>query len=283
MATAAHRRRSARSTNLASSIVAAFAEHNLLTYAAAIAFQGLIALVPITLLGLGVLGATGHRSVWTEHVAPAIQGRVRSPVYEGIDDTVRRILDHGTAGLIVVSVLLAVWYLTAAMRAVIEALNQIHDVDDDRAWWHRLAIAAMLGIASGVALYGSALLVLGGPRGVVLGLVRWVGAVVLLGLVVGLLVRYAPAQRPQASWASLGAVLVVVSWVVASLLFRLWVSYVADFKSPVGTLTTLLVLTSYLFVSSVVFLVGVQLDELLRKTHPAGIRVVDHLRAVLGR
>jgi uncharacterized BrkB/YihY/UPF0761 family membrane protein len=36
-----------------------FAEHNLLTYAAAIAFQGLIALVPMTLLGLGLRSTAG--------------------------------------------------------------------------------------------------------------------------------------------------------------------------------------------------------------------------------
>jgi len=255
----------ARANQLASAIVKAFAEHNLLTYAAAFAFQGLVALVPMTLLGLGLLGATGHRDVWTDHVAPAIRGRVTPGVYRGIDETVTRILHHGTAGLIAFSAALSVWYLTAAMRAVIEALNRIHDVDDDRSWWERAAIAAALGTFAGAVLYGSAVLVIGGPRGVVLGLVRWVGALAMLGLLVGLLVRYAPAQQPRARWASLGAALVVGSWVVASLLFRVYVTYLANFRSPIGSLTSLLVLTTYLFVSSTVFLVGVQLDELLRK------------------
>src|SRR3954462_8526565 len=81
-------------------IAESFAEHNLLTYAAAISFQGLIALVPLTLLGLGLLGATGHREVWTNHLAPAIEGRLTPPVFHALDYTVTRILDHGTAGLI---------------------------------------------------------------------------------------------------------------------------------------------------------------------------------------
>jgi membrane protein len=254
---------------LVTPIAKTFAEHNLLTNAAAIAFQMLISLVPLTLLGLGILGATGHREVWTKHVAPAIQGRLRPAVYHGIDDTVRRILDHGTAGLIAFSAVLSVWYLTAALRAVIESLNRIHDVDDDRPWWKRAALAAVLGSAAGITLYGAAVLVIGGPRGVVLGLVRWVGAVVLLGFLVGLLVRYAPAQQPRARWASLGAVVVVGSWIVASIAFRLYVTYLANFKTPIGTLTSLLVLTSYLFVSAIVFLAGVQIDEVLRKRRRA--------------
>jgi uncharacterized BrkB/YihY/UPF0761 family membrane protein len=51
--------------------------------------------------------------------------------------------------------------------------------------------------------------------------------------------------------------------------FRLRVTYVADFKSPIGTLTTPLVLTSYVFASAAVFLAGAQLDELLRKQRSA--------------
>jgi membrane protein len=283
MATATRGRKQARGPSVVRAIAATFVEHNLLTYAAAIAFQGLVALIPMTLLGLGVLGATGNRSVWTDRIGPAIEGRVTAPVYSGIDHTVRRILEHGTGGLIAFSAALSLWYLTAAMRAVIEALNRIHDVDDDRSWLHRIAIAVGLGLASGASLYGAAVLVIAGPRGVALGLVRWIGAIALLTLVVGLLVRYAPAERPETSWASLGAVLVIASWIVASLLFRLWVTYVADFRTPIGSLATLLVLTSYLFVSTTVFLAGVQLDELLRKRHPAGLRLVDHVRAVLGR
>jgi membrane protein len=261
--------RGRRRDGVVAQIWAAFVEHNLLTYAAAIAFQALIAFVPLTLFALGILGATDNRRLWTKHVAPAIHDRVRPAVFNGIDDTVRRILDHGTAGLIVVSILLSIWYLTAAMRAVIEALDQIHDVEDTRSWGVRIATAVLLGATAGGCLFAAVLIVVGGPRGVLLGLVRWVAALALVAVVVLLLLRFAPAQRPDTRWASLGAGLIIVAWVVASLLFRLWITYVADFKSPIGTLTTLLVLTSYVFVSSVVFLAGAQLDELLRKQRSA--------------
>jgi membrane protein len=261
--------RGRRRDGVVAQIWTAFVEHNLLTYAAAIAFQGLIALVPLTLLGLGLLGATDNRRLWTEHVAPAIHERVRPAVFKGIDDTARQILEHGSAGLIAVSVLLSVWYLTAAVRAVIEALDQIHDVEDTRPWGVRIATALLLGATSGGCLFAAAVIVVGGPRGIALGLVRWAAALALVAIVVLLLLRFAPAQRPDTGWASLGAAVIIVSWVVASLLFRLWIEYVADFRSPIGTLTTLLVLTSYVFVSAAVFLAGAQLDELLRKQRSA--------------
>jgi membrane protein len=239
-------------------IAAGFVEHSLITYAAAIAFQNLIALVSLSILTLGILGATGHESVWTDHVAPTIQEPVRGPVFRAIDYSARRILENGTAGVIAVGAVLSVWYLTAAMRAVIEALDQIHEVKDRRAWRERVATAVLLGVLGGACLFGGALMGLaGGPVG-------WLAALVLGCLAVTLILRFAPAQQPGTKWATIGGGAIVIGWAVASALFWLWIAYVANFRSPVGTMTTLLVLTSYLFVSAVVFLAGAQFDELLR-------------------
>jgi membrane protein len=58
---------------------------------------------------------------------------------------------------------------------------------------------------------------------------------------------------------------VIVVWIVASLLFKFWVTSVADFKSATGSLTVLLFLSWYVFVSSAIFLIGAQFDEVLRK------------------
>jgi membrane protein len=251
-------------------IADAFVEHNLLTYAAAISFQALVALIPLSLLGLGLLGALGQEEVWKDTIAPAIRGRVTPPVYHAIDYTAERVLSSGTAGLIAFAVLLSTWYLTSAVRAVMEALNRIHEVDDRRRWWARLGLAAALGVVCGCALIGSVLLLTaapmpGGLPGVSAQIGRWVLALLLIGFAVGLLVRSAPAEHPDPRWASAGSLVVIGFWVVASIGFRFWVEYVADFRSPVGSLAGLLVLTGYLFASTSVFLVGVQLDELLRK------------------
>ena len=254
---------------MAREIADAFVEHNLLTYAAAIAFQALVALVPLSILGLGLLGALGLDSVWSDSVAPAFRGHVTPPVYHAIDYTARRVLQSGSAGVIAFSAALSTWYLAAAIRAVMEALNAIHDVDDSRPWWRRALLAVGLGIGCGAALIGSFLIVIAAPRvgggmDVVAGIGRWLVAVALLMSAIGLLVRFAPAEHPQPRWASAGSVLVICSWIVASLVFRYLVS-VANFKSPAGSLTALLMITGYLFVSSTVFLVGVELDETLRK------------------
>jgi membrane protein len=104
-----------------------------------------------------------------------------------------------------------------------------------------------------------------GAASVTLDVGRWFVAVLLLGVVVALLVRVAPAEHPAPRWASAGSVLIVVSWIVATVLYKLWLTEAIDLRTTTGILAGLLALALYLFVSATVFLVGVQLDETLRK------------------
>ena len=267
------RRRSLGVDDVARHMRDAFVQHNLLTYAAAMAFQMFVALLPLAFLGLALLGVFGLGHLWDDTLAPGLRGRLTPAVYHAIDSTGKQIVSTGRAATIVVATLLSAWYLAAAVRAVIEALNKIHDVVDEREWWRRGLLALGLGSAVGVATVGSFLIVtwassVTGAASVVLDVGRWIVAVVLLSLVVALLVRTAPAEHPAKRWASAGSVLIVVTWIVATLLYKVWLTDVIDLKKPTGILAGLLALAVYLFVTSAVFLVGVQLDETLRKlTH----------------
>src|SRR5205823_4207564 len=71
-------------------------------------------------------------------------------------------------------------------------------------------------------------------------------------------------HRPK-RWASAGAVLVIATWLVTSFAFRWYVSTFANFKTAVGQLTVFIVLMAYAYASSIVLLVGIELDELLRE------------------
>jgi uncharacterized BrkB/YihY/UPF0761 family membrane protein len=62
-----------------------FDEHGLLTHASAIAFQVLKSLIPLSLLGIALLGEVGRRDIWAKHLAPAIRPRFDPPVFRAID------------------------------------------------------------------------------------------------------------------------------------------------------------------------------------------------------
>jgi uncharacterized BrkB/YihY/UPF0761 family membrane protein len=57
---------------------------------------------------------------------------------------------------------------------------------------------------------------------------------------------------------------------------------VANFRSTIGTFVVLFILTAYLYTTAIVFLVGVQTDELIRKDAARGERGLwGHVRAAL--
>jgi membrane protein len=281
--------RNSRGGHLFSELRRRFGEHELPIYASAIAFRGLISVIPLALLGLGLLGALGLQDTWNNSIAPAIKPRVLPAVYDGINASVDKIFSSSSAGLIVFAAALALWDLSLGMSGVMRALNHVHDVKEDRSTVRRCLVAAALAVGVGVCVIGAILLLVVAPRAhgglhVLLGIMRWLLAPLVLGLAVGLLVRFAPAQKPEACWASAGSLLVIVTWIVATLLFKLWVTYVADFKSAVGTLTGLLLVTTYFFVSAAIFIIGAELDELLRKeTRGRGVALPDLVAAVVRR
>jgi YihY family inner membrane protein len=146
-----------------------------------------------------------------------------------------------------------------------------------------------LAIAIGACFLGAILVLtlakhLGGAAEDVVSVIRWFVAALLLGVAVELLIRFAPAERRDKRWVTLGSAFIVVSWVVASLIFRVYVTSIASFRSTIGTFVAVLILTAYINVSAIVFLVGVQVDELIRKDAARGERgVFDHVRAALGQ
>jgi membrane protein len=243
----------------------AYGEHGLATHAAAIAFRVLVALVPLVLLSVALLGALGLEDVWHDEIAPALQERLTRPVFEAIDYSVTEIFASPKLTLIVFAAALLLWELFRGVRAVSRALNVIHEVDESRGW-RRLGLVTLgLSVGVGACVIASMLVtIVGGRVGVLASIARWPVAVVLLGVAAGLLVRYAPAERPDVRWASLGSAVIVAGWLLLSAGFGVWVAEIASYKSAAGTLLAFLVLTAYALAVSAVFLIGVEIDETAR-------------------
>ena len=265
-----------------------FARHDLLTYASAVAFQVLKSLIPLALLGLALIEIVGRPDVWSDHLGPAIANRVDPPAYHAVDFAVEKIFSHDSVPVVIFAGLLTVWYVSGAIRAIIGAINRAYEAKEDRPFWIRWSISFGLAFCIVPLVVGAILLVVAVPKsagGWEAGLVatRWIGAFVALSLAAGLLVRLGPAQRRSKRWATAGGVLVVLSWVVLSLVFRWYVSSLANFKTAVGQLTVFIVLLVYVYASSIVFLVGVELDEQLREAATADERGVLDVLFGIGR
>jgi membrane protein len=269
--------RRARSLNLrrvARELFDCFEEHDLLTSASAISFQILTAIVPFLLFSFALLGFVNMGDVWHDHVAPSVRPEVSPAGYAVLQDTVNKVLGSHqffwmTAGFVV-----AVWQVSGAVRAVMGSLNRIYRVHHKRPWKWRMLVSTGLAIAVGALLLGSIAVVslgpllygdVGQPAGAFLFVLRWSIAGALMLAAVGLLLRFGPATRRPMRWVSFGSLLVIGSWILMSIGFGSYLHYVADYQSVFGNLATVVVLSGYIYMSSLVFLGGAQVDALTRR------------------
>jgi membrane protein len=246
-----------------------FDRHNLLTYASAIALRMFIAAVACTLFGLGILGATHQQTLWKKTIGPAIKPKVLPDVFSGIDQTVTNVFSSSTAGLLALASALAVWEVSGIVRAGIGALDEIYETQESRPFWIRFPISFGLAILVLAAVLGAITIIwaghVSGSLSIPILILRWPAAVALIAFAFELIVRWAPAEHRRARWASLGSVLVVVGWIGETLIFGAYVRSVANFRTPVGSLEVFIFLATYFYIASIVLLVAMELDELVRQ------------------
>jgi membrane protein len=246
---------------LVRAVIRRYDEHDILTFASALAYKVLFAIIPLVLFGLGLAGGLGFQEHWSRDWAPKVKDAVSPPVFSIIDDAARRALTGEQTFWLTVGLVIAVWAISGAARAIMDVFDRIYSVRRKRSFWERMAVSLALGL-------GMALLVLAAVACVTLAPVpawlRWPVAAVLLIAVDVLLVAFAPAQRQPLHWITAGTVLSVGAWLVTSLALGWYVRSVADYGNVYGALATFVILLTYLYFSAAAFLTGVEVDDLLR-------------------
>jgi uncharacterized BrkB/YihY/UPF0761 family membrane protein len=92
----------AESLAIAHELVAALVGHRLTTHATALAFRVFTSLVPLAVLGIGLLRAIGLQSVWTDSISPTLHDHLAPSAAAAADDAARAIFARDGVPLLVV-------------------------------------------------------------------------------------------------------------------------------------------------------------------------------------
>ena len=257
-------------------VITGMEEQDLLTFASAIAFQVLTALLPLALLVLSIMGFLQLDDVWTKDLAPQVKDQVSSNVFKVIDDVARHTLGSKQGWWLTIGVVFTLWQTSGVARAIMGALSRVYGDGEDRAFVRRYLTSFALGIGVAVCVLGALTIVRFG--GHILGLddagwagktllivAQWGSALALLTTAVWVLLRFAPAHPGPHGWISFGSALCVLAWVGTSAVFGFYVTDVADYGSIFGSLVTAFLLMTYLYVSACAFLIGAEVDAIVRK------------------
>jgi len=249
---------------------------DMLTYASALAFQGVFSLFPFVLFLTALLGFLQLTSFfqWLQGVATSI---VPTDAAQLVDEVIAG-LQEQKGGLLSFGVVLAVWVASAGVRVVMKAMNAAYDVEEARPAWklYPLSIIYTVGIAA-MIIVSAALLILGpevmGWIATQVGLhdvfvavwswLRWPAAFLILTLAVAVTFHVAPNVEQSFRFITPGALLSVIVWIVASVGFNYYVKNFADYNVMYGSIGAIIVLLLYFFISAAVLLFGAELNAVI--------------------
>ena len=273
--------------------VAEFQRDDALGLAAQLAFYLILALFPFLLVLVSLMGTFSSPEL-ADQVLGYFREVTPQQVYEIIDSYLHDIIagNRPAPGLFSVGLVIALWSASGAFAALINALNRAYDVEETRPFWKVRGIALLMTLGLSVMIIVGVLLLVAGPpigRGIadLLGLgeiftlvwsvVQWPVALSLMVITVALLYYFAPDAGQPFRWITPGGLIGVLLWVLASVIFRFYVSNFGSYDATYGSIGAVIVLLLYLYISSLTILFGAELNATLvrLKEEISGEQVLD--------
>ncbi len=250
-------------------------DDNVLGVSAQIAYNTFFSLFPFLLFAAPLVSLMGDKQA----IMNGILSRLTLPpaamtMLTGVLHDV--VFATNAPGLISIGALLAAYSGSGIFTTFMDALNTAYDVTDKRSWWQKRFIALgmlvgaaiVMGLATYVMLAGEkTLALLGGILGMSAQTARaWTFlqfpvAFALLTGFLWLMYYVLPYARQKKKQVLVGSVFAAILWIVATLLFRLYVQNWGAYNPAYGTIGAVMILLTWMYISSVVILIGGELNS----------------------
>jgi membrane protein len=245
----------------------------LFTLASALSFQIVTAIVPFLLFGCGLLGFLKLDQAWAD-IAKSIKPQMSPAAFQVVSGTANKVLHHKQLFWVTFGFALAIWQVSGGIRTIMGGLTTIYGLREPRSWFGRMRRSILLALIVSALILGAIAAVwltplatgdAGKALGALLAVVRWAVAALLLGSAIGITMRLASDEYQPTGWITVGTAIIVGAWVVTSILFGLYIRFVASYGSIFGNLATIVVLFAYIYISAIVFFAGAQVDAIIRR------------------
>lgn len=250
-------------------------EDNVTLIAGSMSYFGMLALFPAMIAAVSIYGLAFDPDDLAEQLEE-IAELLPEAAANIITTQLLEVADASATGLrlgAVIAILISLYTASAGVRALIKGLNVAYDVVEDRSF-------ATVRVLAYAITFG-AIITIVAAMGVVIFLPVWLeslgfgsgGAladVIVLPLafviaVAGLnvLYRVAPSRHPRySSWASAGSLVAAAGWILATVALSFYITRVANLNATYGTLTGVIVLLLFFFLSGFAVLLGAEVNGL---------------------
>jgi membrane protein len=248
--------------------------------AATVTYYGVLALFPFLLFLISLASVVIEPSD-AERLVAELSRVAPGAVTQIVGDRIRDLGQQEDTAVLGLGALGAIWAASGGVMAVIRALNVAYDVKEGRPWWKVRGLALLMTVVASVLALAAALIAiaaapladrLGGPLGMAIGWLRLPVAGVVMMFLWALLYYVLPDVEQDFKFITPGSVFGVVLWVLASWAFSKYVASFGSYDKTYGALGGVVVLLLWMWLTSLVLLVGAEINALIEHRSPEGKR-----------
>jgi membrane protein len=263
--------------------------------AAEMAYHLTLSLLPALLFIVSILGLLGGRQDAFADTMGLLGQVVPKEAMPLLRDTLSTIIRGSSGGLATLGLLGALWTASNGAAVVVKGINRAYDMPThkDPAWLERiLAVLMILLVCTGLVvnlnllLFGDQLIHWIGdlfslPEFLQIALqgVRWL--IIVGGLITVSALAYALAvlsHTPRLTWRDTwpGAIVFVLLWLAVSWAFGYYVENMAHFNQVYGALGAVVILMTWLYLSSLALLIGGEFNAVISSLGRRGDTPTEH-------
>ena len=252
--------------------------------AAQLAYYFFLALFPAILCVIALASFLPLQN-FTDEMLSMVGRFAPSEMIAVIREQMIRLANSNDGGVFTVGLLGALWSSSAAMVAMIDAMNRAYDIEEGRPWWKVRVTAVLLTVSLAVFVVLSFGLIVAGPQvadslagrfglGMVFTLtwkiVQWPIAFALITTGIALIYYFAPDAEQDFVWITPGSLIAAVLWVVGSLGFRYYVVTFGNYEATYGAVTGVILLMLWFYLSGLILIVGAEASAEIEHASPWG-------------
>lgn len=261
-----------------------FSHDDMSTYASALAYQVLFSIFPFLIFLVALLGFFDLSQFFDWLLTRAevvLPEQAMEPVVKVIHE-----LRQPQGGLMSFGAVVALWTASAAVRALMNALNRAYDVRETRPAWKLVPLSVVYTIGLAAMLATAAALFAIGPGAmqwlahwfgleqlvvVVWTWLRWPVVLIIFSMAVAIVYYVGPNVKQDFSLISPGAILSVVVWLLATVAFDFYLGHFADYSATYGSIGTIVVLLLYFYITASVLLFGAEINAAIARDVPGTV------------
>jgi len=259
-----------------------FGEDQLTTWAAALTYFGVLSLFPMLLALVSVLGVIGPSA--TQPLLDNLNSVAPGPAKDILTNVLTSLESNkgGSTVALIIGIVLAIWSASGYISAFMDASNNVWDVPEGRPIWKKIPVRLGVTIVLLILLTITSLaVVFTGPVaqkvGDIIGLgstfvdvwsiVKWPILLLIVSFMVSLLYWACPnVKQPGFPWVTPGGLFAVVLWLIASLLFALYVANFSSYNKTYGSLGGVIVFLTWLWITNIIVLLGAELNSEMERS-----------------